>query len=79
MYLLQVTQPLVRWDNDPPGHRTVAPKENSSIPCPPYEVGCQSAAEPQTTPSPLSIIEFSNPLLHHDSSSGTKTIFIEFR
>jgi hypothetical protein len=41
----------VHWDNDPPGHRTVLPRENSSIPCIPSEVGGQSAAEPQTIPS----------------------------
>lgn len=49
---------FVHLDNNPPGHRTVAPREKSSIPCIPHEVCGKSAAEPQTTPSLFHLLNF---------------------
>ena len=48
----------VHWDDDPAGPRTVAPRENLFIPCVAHEVGGNSAAEPQTTPSLFDLLDF---------------------
>jgi hypothetical protein len=49
----------VFWDNNPVGHRTVAPIENVFIPCIEASIGNNLAAEPQTTPSLYDSLGFS--------------------
>lgn len=45
-------------NSNPSGHRTLAPRENLLIPCTPYEVGGESAGEPQTFPSLFDLLNF---------------------